>query len=369
MRNGTDARADGGERVRASDVFADRGTLDPSFVPDRLPERAAHRRSLTSALTAATPQTVALLGRPGQGKTTTARQVTADADGPVAWLSGSDRPSVRTLAVTLHNDLAADGEALARTGHSEERACSAAAGVLEASDATIVLDDADRLAATAVERFVTTVVDPGTPLVLVADSVQFRNDLSRSFRTAVVDDEVVFGPYDAAALERIVERRAVVAYRPDVVAPAALERIAAIGADAGGDARLAVEILRHAGDVAVERNETTVTSAHVDRAHERVRLERHRDLVTSLSAHERATLAAVATLADRTATPATVDDIVAAYRETAEARSLSPNGTRSVRNYLATLVDAGVVARSETERDRPVYELAVDPSVLASVDA
>jgi cell division control protein 6 len=369
MRDRTEPRDDGGrEFTRAGDVFADRSVLTPSYVPDRLPERAAHRRSLRGSLTEHTGRTVAVIGREGQGKTTTVRQAAEHVDGSAVALSCREGVSVRALAVKLHNELVGPGNTMARTGHSEERACAAAARALRASGDLVALDDVEGISAGELERFVRAVTAPENPLVLVANSVQFRNGLARSFRTDVIDDVVVFGPYDSDELRQIVERRSVTAFRPDVVDAGAVDRIAAMGAEDGGNARVAIEILRHAGDVAVDRGDTTVGEPHVEAGRDRFRTERHRDAVTSLSAHERATLAALLTLTRDGETPSAVEAVTGAYRDTARSRSVTPSGRRAVRNYLATLREAGLLTRSETPRGQVEYRLAIDPSVLDDFD-
>jgi|GEM_PF-5689530 len=369
MRDRTEPRVDGGrESSRTGDVFADRSVLTPSYVPDRLPERAAHRRSLRGSLTEHAGRTVAVIGREGQGKTTTVRQAAEHVDGPTMTLSCREGISVRALAVKLHNELVGTGDTMARTGHSEKRACDAAARALRASDAVVTLDDVEGLSAGELERFVRAVIDPEHSLVLVANSVQFRNELTRSFRTDVIDDVVVFGPYDGDELRQIVERRSVTAFRPDVVDSAAVDRIAVIGAEDGGNARVAIELLRHAGDVAIDRGDTTVGEPHVEAGRNRFRTEQHRDAVRSLSAHERATLAALLALARDGETPSAVEAITGAYRDTARSRSVTPSGRRAVRNYLATLREAGLLSRSETPRGQVEYELAIGPDLLDDID-
>ena len=365
MRDGTERRRDGGrERVTRGDLFADRSVLTPSYVPERLPERAAHRRSIGSALAGTESGTVAVVGRPGQGKTTTVGRVLDDREGHTVTVSCADGASVQRLAIELHNELVPPGR---RLGHSEARARTAAADALRASEATVALDDVDAIDAAALESFVTDVVDGRAPLVVVADSLQFRNALSRSFRTDVIDDVVVFGPYERDQLRGIVERRTVTAFRPDVVESRAVDQIASFAADDGGDAGVAIELLRHAGDVAVERGDAAVRTAHVERASERYRTRRDEETVAALSVHERATLAGLRALAGQDATPSSFDAVIAAYRDVLADGQTTPNGRRSVRNYLERLREAGLVERHE-RAGRYEFSLSVAPSRLDALD-
>ncbi|WP_254832967.1 ORC1-type DNA replication protein [Haloglomus salinum] len=91
-------------------------------------------------------------------------------------------------------------------------------------------------------------------------------------------EEVYFPTYDEAEIVDILRERVDKGFREGVVGPQVLDRVAALTADAGGDLRVGIDLLRRAGMTAEMRGSTTVEREDVETAYEKakhVHLSRH----------------------------------------------------------------------------------------------
>lgn len=334
----------------AGEIFTTRDALTERYDPASLPERTDEMAVLTDAL--ATPHEghagMLVYGRPGSGKTTAVRHAFADTladDGAPVRVEGRPGWSAYALAHALAEALGLD---LARTGHAYDDVIDAVRAALgDSRRYALLVDDADRVGGDTLSSVVADAfegVGPGR-LVVVSNELTLRNELSATARALLGDRELAFAPYDRATLRSIVERRAAVALREGAVADGVLDRVAAVGTDRGGDARAAITLLRSAADLAVEESVDRITDEHVERARDDLRVLELADELSTLPVHERLTLAALARLARTSETPAGVEEIQVVYESVCTDANLTASGGRAVRNYLANLVERGLVTK------------------------
>jgi cell division control protein 6 len=91
-------------------------------------------------------------------------------------------------------------------------------------------------------------------------------------------EEVYFPTYDEPEIVDILRERVQRGFREGVLGTQALDRVAALTAEAGGDLRVGIDLLRRAGMTAEMRGSTTVETADVETAYEKakhVHLSRH----------------------------------------------------------------------------------------------
>lgn len=369
----------------ARGVFSDRQVLTADYRPERLDYRGAEIEALRSVLSPAVysggTATALLCGPPSQGKRTAVQfAVEAMASRPAANdpqvlpVDCPDGATAYRLAIAATNALGADP--LAESGYARETAFRRLRGRTRDADGLPVLrfDRVQRVEPAEFESLLAGLLDgPGElpcAIVAVADCLAYRNDLDVETRRRL-DRELYVRPYDVDQRRSILADRVAAAFRPDACPEAVLEQCCSAAEGADAPLRTALDLLRLAGDRALEDGASALAPEHVDWA--TVELERARliDALEGRSRHERRTLAAVSAADD-----GRFDSIYDAYRRRCRERGDSPNQERSVHNYLDALVDAELVAATEKRSSAGgrYFEYALVPDaelfdeVLAALD-
>lgn len=257
-------------------------TLDPAFLPARLPHRERELEVLAKryrdALTKGTAFHLMLSGSVGTGKTALVRRLAADlerggrlGEQPVratyinCWRRASDRTVMLDLLRSVGTSLPDRGYSLSEMLDTFEQGLRRAP-----AHHVVLLDEAASL------------VRPGTKLVYLLTRSREVGLGSVSLVLVAVEDLLVyldpasrssFGlthrlrlePYDRAALVDILRARATLALRAGSFADEVLDQIARIAAP-GGDARFALELLANAARAAEEAGSRTIEGEHVRRA-------------------------------------------------------------------------------------------------------
>lgn len=135
-------------------------------------------------------------------------------------------------------------------------------------------------------------------IIGISNKISYRDRLNQRVKSSFGTNDFVFSPYDQDQLTSILEARRD-AFRPDVLSTGVLPKTAALSSREHGDARRAVRILRHAGEVAEQEHAEQITEAHVDQARERAEVDRVAELVSTLPPHSRYILHALVALSEQ----------------------------------------------------------------------
>jgi len=257
-------------------------TLDPSYVPAKLPGREAELallgRRYREALGKGLPFHLLLTGGVGSGKTALARRISADlvkagrlGDFPVhaTYVNCWRRASDRTVMLDL---LRGVGVSLPDRGYSLSEMLDVFEQGMRRTPAhhLVLLDEASALVkqGTKLAYLLSRGREVGLgsiSLMLIAteDLLPYLDAASRS--SFGVTHRVALAPYDRAALTEILTSRAEVALRAGSFDREVLEQIARI-ASPNGDARFALEVLTNAARTAEDEGARELTAEHVRRA-------------------------------------------------------------------------------------------------------
>jgi cell division control protein 6 len=131
----------------------------------------------------------------------------------------------------------------------------------------IILDEVDRLDDDDILMQLSRARESGKAdchlgVIAVSNKIEYRNRLNERVKSSLREEEFVFQPYDANQLRGIMEHRRD-AFQEGVLSDDVIPLTAAVAAQEHGDARKAIEILRHAGELAERDGVDSVTEEHV----------------------------------------------------------------------------------------------------------
>jgi len=284
-----------------SKIFKNESVLDSSFMPDHLAHREKELRELADILKVAAdgrkPQNILISGPPGTGKTSSVKYVLnqltdfTKAALPVyvnCWQAGSDTAILSEILNSLH-------VAMPRRGLAADEMTDRIFEILakEKKVAIVVLDEVDRLVAqsgdTTLYRFSRSEEFSGTgaggtsrtgegragtggakiALIGITNDTELVAKVDERTRSSLAQRRMEFERYRVAELKDILKERAKLAFHSAVAEQDAIALCAAHAAKHGGDARVAIALLRASGFEAEKTGAAKVTVDNVRSAIDR----------------------------------------------------------------------------------------------------
>ncbi|MFC5973635.1 orc1/cdc6 family replication initiation protein [Halomarina salina] len=359
------------ENTGRVDIFSRKELLKVGHVPEstrivgRDDEIEAVAAELRPIVHADPPNNVMIYGKTGTGKSLVARHVTERARA-AAENNGVSVGTVyvdcaqhntqtrvaRTVTRTLNETDVTDFN-IPRTGIGSGEYYDYLWEILNAAfdAAIIILDEVDRLDDDDILMQLTRARESGKAdchlgVVAVSNKIEYRNQLNERVKSSLREEEFVFQPYDANQLREIMEHRRD-AFHDDVLSSDVIPLTAAVAAQEHGDARKAIEILRHAGELAERANVSTVTEDHVRDAQEWAEVDRFEELLRGSTTQVKFILYSLAVLTE----------------ENPDMDGFSTS--RIYERYQATTNETNATALSEHR----VYELLKEQAFLGVVES
>ena len=385
------------QHVGRSSIFVNRDALSPHFVPDRLPNREEQIRELSKilapVLSGRKPENVFIYGKTGVGKTVVTKYVIRELE---RFAKERNIP-VRAVYINcrIHNtrhrvfvkmaDAILEGENLLgfSTSYIYERILSRVDE--KGLRLIVVLDEIDKLkgvseAVYALNRANDELERGSISIVGISNVLTFKDALDPRTRSTLCQKEMLFPPYNAEELRKILEERAALAFREGVVEESAIGLAAAYAAQQSGDARYALMLLLRAGEIAEEEGAERVTEAHVRRARERVEEDIVMEMIKALPLQEQFVVLALARLlVSRKGIKALGDEkpvitsgeLFEAYVKTAREYGKNPVSDRWFREYLSELEMYGIIRTVQAGKgfrgNTRIVHLAVDPGKVIKI--
>lgn len=357
------------QHINRQSVFKNRDALSPHYVPQNLPYREEQvqelSRTVAPILSGRKPENVFIYGKTGTGKTVVTKYVLRKLQ---EFAEKKDIP-VRTVYINcrIHNtrsrvfikigsELIPDENFL---GLSTAYIYEKILGKIREKDLRliIVLDEIDKLKGIsetvyALNRANDELERGSISLIGISNVLTLKDSLDPRTKSTLCQREMIFPPYNAEGLRRILSDRAKEGFHEGAVSEGAIALTAAYAAKQSGDARYALQLLLRAGDVADEEGADVVTEKHVEKAKERVEEDIILEMIEALPEQEQILLLAIAklTLARRGQKTFGSDDIVITSGEVYEAYSRlarelgkDPVSDRWFREYISELSMYGLL--------------------------
>lgn len=284
-------------------IFARKELLKVGHVPEsarivgRDSEIEAIAAELRPIVRGDPPNNVMIYGKTGTGKSLVARHVTerarraAESNGVsvgAVYVDCAQHNTQTRVARTVTrslNDTARTGLDIPRAGIGSGEYYDYLWEILNTAydSAIIILDEVDRLDDDDILMQLSRARESGKAdchlgVIAVSNKIEYRDRLNERVKSSLREEEFVFQPYDANQLREIMEHRRD-AFYDGVLTGDVVPLTAAVAAQEHGDARKAIEILRHAGELAERENTETVNEDHVRDAQEWAEVDRFEELL------------------------------------------------------------------------------------------
>ena len=376
--------------VSEARVFRDREVLRHDYLPNRLPHREEQIRQLgetvAPVLKGARGSNIFIYGKTGTGKTAVTKYVlnhleikAKELGAPIRFcyvncrMVGSEYRIFASLCQTI-------GISVPFTGLSVGEVFERFRAGLDTSRIIliIVLDEADALIKDRgdgllyeLTRINESLRSSKVSLIGISNDLRLKEFLDPRVLSSLSEEEMVFRPYDAAELKRILSERVATAFCKDALSDSALSLCSALAAAEHGDARRALDLLRVAGEVAERANATVVVEDHVREAEKRIEHNRVFEGLKNLTLHSKLVVLSVYHLNRAEGHRAITGEIFEVYSEVCGFIGMTPLTQRrlgSLVNELDSmgLLNAKVVSMGRYGRTKKI-RLAVSRGIVKDV--
>tara|TARA_Y100000310_G_scaffold305463_1_gene345635 strand:- start:53 stop:2350 length:2298 start_codon:yes stop_codon:yes gene_type:complete len=188
-------------------------------------------------------------------------------------------------------------------------------------------------------------------IIGISNDLLFTDELDPRVKSSLSEEELVFPPYNALQLQDILRERSKKAFREEFLEPGVVEKCAAYAAREHGDARRALELLRVAGELAERKNDTKLTTAHIDYAEDKIERDRVLDIVHTQPKQFQLALLAMFDLSDKSEKLST-GDVFTTYKTYCKKVGLKPLTQRRVSDIISELDMLGIITARVISKGR-----------------
>ena len=309
-------------------LFKDREVLRHDYLPDKLPHREEQIRLLGATvapvLKDARCSNIFIYGKSGTGKTAVTKYVMSHLEAKAkeygaqvkfcyvnCRMTGSEYRVFANLGqsvgVTVPFTGLSVGEVLDRFRSGLETSRTILIVALDEIDA-LIKDRGDSLLY-ELTRINETLHKSKVSIIGISNDLRLKEFLDPRVLSSLSEEEMVFRPYDASELRRILFERSELSFHEGSLSESALNVCSALAAAEHGDARRALDLLRVAGEVAERQGAKLITEEHVREAEKHIEHNRVTEAVKNLTLHSKLVLLSVYRLSKPTATTGEIYDV------------------------------------------------------------
>ena len=296
-----------------------RQALTIDYVPEKLPFRDAEAKTLAQVLSTvfkgARPSNLLLFGKPGTGKTAVAKNVVErlvkksnelKIDVTVIFINAKSAGSAYKVLYEIAEELGINreqGKQVHFTGLSMGEATDRILQYIQKKKLRFILvvDEIDSLVDKSGDDILYNFTRANqkmgkggfVTLIGISNSLTFKDKLDPRVRSSLSEEEAVFNPYTVDQLRQILQERSRLAFSEGAVSDAAINLCAAVAGREHGDARLAMNLLRVAAELAEREGATKVDEKHVRSGQDRIEKDAPFEALKNAPAHHKLVIIAV----------------------------------------------------------------------------
>jgi cell division control protein 6 len=291
-------------------IFRDVSVLSPHYVPKELPFRDQQLHEIMSVISPALkgqkPRNLIIYGKTGTGKTCTTKRVMEEFVRAVR----EKKASMHYVNCRIYNSryrilqkiLKAYMPELEKAGFGlpflyEKLIEIASAGeqLVVVLDEVDMVKDLDELVYT-LTRSNDEIKGGGVSMIGISNKLSFKDSLDPRSKSSLYETEMIFQPYSAEQLRKILEQRVHEGFSDGVIETSAVNLAAAITSQESGDARYALKLLNKAGEMVQHEKRARVTDEDVEAARKKVELDLTVETINTLPEMHQLVLHAIAHL-------------------------------------------------------------------------
>jgi len=362
-------------------VFRNKNALQANYTPEQILHRDKQIQQLANVLAPCLkgdkPSNIFIYGKTGTGKTLVAKYVSSQ----LMKISEERALSLKIIYINCKLKKISDteyrliaqlarefGTAIPPTGLPTDEVYNIFYRILEKKNKNVILilDEIDQLTGKAgndilynLTRINSELQNSQITLVGISNDLMFTDHLDPRVKSSLSEEELVFPPYNALQIQKILKQRSKEAFREESLEQGVMEKCAAFAAREHGDARRALELLRVAGELAERQNKEKIKLAHLDEAEEKIEKDRILDIITTQPKQYHATLYSVFHIAQNKKNQIFTGEVYELYKKLCTRTDLRPLTQRRVSDILAEMdmlgiINAKVISKGRYGRTREI---------------
>ena len=373
-------------------LFTDRKAFDHAFEPARLPHREHELdslvRNLVDALNGHIPSNMLLYGVPGSGKTVVTRYVLSQLREKGLEMG----QSVHTYEINCRNvdtkyrvvqtiatQLAQRGDApVPFTGWPTDRVLDTVVSRMSRVGGVhiIVLDEVDNLVDKGGDDLLYALTSLNTLLtkgrcsiIGISNDLHFTQHLDPRVSSRLSQEDIVFHPYVATEIQNILNERAEMGIKSDVLDDGVIKLCSALAAQEHGDARRALDLLRISVQKAEQRSQNSVDTKHVRLAQSQLEYDQVTPVIKTLPLHQKLVLFSICLNEENGLRNISTGEVYRTYAEACSKIGTEPLTTRRVSSLLNELDTMGLIMARNVSKGRGGRSKQVNSAIPKAIDA
>lgn len=347
-------------------LVVNRNVLSPHFIPDELLFRENEIKEIYKILEISKkgekPPNLFIYGKTGTGKTCTVKKAIEKL--------GNDKGKANIVYLNcriynsryriLQRFLKEFVPELEKSGFGLPYLYEKLLGLMrEGKQLVMVLDeidmvkDLDELIYT-LTRSNDEVKEGGVTIIGISNKISFKNQLDPRSKSSLYESELIFSPYTAVQLQKILKQRVELGLVKGSVEDSAINLAAAIAAQESGDARYALKLLEKAIEIAEKEGKEKISDYEIELARKKVDLDLVAEVINTLPENHLLTLYAIAKLTYEGKVINPLDafgesgfiisgDAYREYEKISKIYNIRPRSSRWFKEYLNDLETLGII--------------------------
>lgn len=186
----------------------------------------------------------------------------------------------------------------------------------------------------------------------ISNDLNYIDNLDHRVISSMTPTEVIFEPYDAIQITAILKDRVPLAFHESAITEDLVELCASRSAQSNGDARLAIDLMRTAGSIAVKEKSPLILAEYLDKAEQILAENRYLQLAKDLPVHDKLILVAIIKLQNAKTVEMTTPIITGVYLQLClECKQRSLHRT-TVSNKISEFEMLGFISVRKTNKGR-----------------